>query len=66
MLCANETLIVENCEKVVEFAPERVLLDTKIGIWTVCGSDLRICRESEHTAVVYGRIDSLCTGEARR
>lgn len=63
MLCGKETLVVENCGRVVEICPARVQLATSMGVWTVTGANLAICCESADTAVISGRIESIALGE---
>ena len=62
MLCGDEYLVVENCGQLAEFTPDCVRLATAQGCMQIEGSDLTISRESEHTAIVRGKIDrvSLC------
>ena len=57
MLCGRGYLVIENCGCVTEFTPERICLTTKAGPVRIEGASLTISRESEHTAVVCGRID---------
>lgn len=59
MLCGRGYLAVENCGRVLAFDEGKVVFGTAQGTMAILGSGLCLSRESGHTAVISGRVDSI-------